>query len=182
MATGQIKLSRLWGINAPVLSYLVLVSVKPHGKTYPWDGELGGGAWGGGAPYPGDQAGVLPITLGSGPSWSREWVELGMGKQDLLIPCAMGQPGPDPVGEMPGAALAGKGWAFLCPWAAQGRWPLLLLSSTDKSRSIRNRAGGQPWGRQSLGAFRGRARPLGLEEPWWDMLGHLEFLAPKVGL
>lgn len=37
---------------------------------------------------------------------------------DLLIPCAMGRPGPDPVGEMPGAAWAGVG--FPLPLSCSG--------------------------------------------------------------
>lgn len=76
------------------------------------------------------------------------------------------------------------------PWLGRGglssapelHRPLLSLSSTAKSWSIRSRAGRQPRGRQSLGACGGRAWPLGLEEPWWDTLGDLEFLAPKVTL
>ena len=83
-------------------------------------------------------------------------MELGMGKHDLLIPCAMGRPGPDPVGEMPGAALAGKGWAFLCPELLRGADPCFYSAALIKAGAstvgqVGSRGAGSVWGPAGTG-------------------------------
>ena len=76
----------------------------------------------------------------------------------------------------PGRPWLGRGGLSSAPELLRGTDPCFHSAALPKAGVS---AVGQVGSR---GACGGRAWPLGLEEPWWDTLGDLEFLAPKVTL
>lgn len=137
--------------------------------------RLGGGTWGGGA-LSGDQAGVLPITPRQ---WSileqRGRVEQRDGKQDLLIPCAMGQPGQiqwvkwgRPVGGGGLSSALSCSGALTCFYSAA-----LTKRGASAVGQVGSRGAGRVWGPSGPGPATGTGGAL---------MGHVRtsgFLARK---